>query len=229
VSGGEIPGEPDLHYSFDEPAGALRLYREDENGRQTVGAAIMRPDGIFVDSKTGEPVARLVNGALVFDADSLAGDAPVSRAVNETDEPKLCPAPAPHRPHGASERAIAYQAQISRLNNPQRPLPPGMAVSLNNPETGKDVVFDDCRESDGTMIEAKGPGYADMLRDPFFSQVVMPEEWADQADRQIAAAGPRDIEWYFAEPEAAASAGKIFEDSKKLRKIKIFIVPAEVQ
>jgi len=46
------------------------------------------------------------------------------------------------------------------LNNPQRPLPAGMAVSLENPLTGKNVAFDDCRESDGTMIEAKGPGFA---------------------------------------------------------------------
>ena len=229
ISQGAIPGEPDMHYFFDEPAGALRLYRQGENGRKTIAAAIMKSGGIFVDSETGEPVARFVNGNLLFDAESLAGDAPDRRAKRETDEPKLCPAPSKDVGHGASERAIAYQAQISRLNNPRRPLPPGMAVRLNNPETGKDVVFDDCRLSDGTMIEAKGPGYADMLKDPFFSKMVMPEDWRDQGERQVAAAGPRDIEWYFAERQAAESAEKIFEGSKKLHKIKIYVVPAEVQ
>jgi hypothetical protein len=43
-------------------------------------------------------------------------------------------------PHGASERAIKYQEQISALNNPQRPLPPGVAVSLSNPMTGARVL-----------------------------------------------------------------------------------------
>jgi len=33
--------------------------------------------------------------------------------------------------HGASDRSIAYQAQISALNNPQRPLAPGLAVSFD--------------------------------------------------------------------------------------------------
>ena len=51
-----------------------------------------------------------------------------------------------------------------------------MAVSLVNPLTGKSVVFDDCRESDGTMIEAKGPGYAEMLQDRFLAENIFPDE-----------------------------------------------------
>jgi hypothetical protein len=108
-------------------------------------------------------------------------------AQRQTDQPQLCPNPSPDVQHGALERAIAYQAQISALNNPQRPLPPGLAVSLINPETGKPVVSDDCRESDGTMIEAKGPGYAEMLQDSFFSDRILPAQWKGQAGRQIAA------------------------------------------
>jgi hypothetical protein len=210
VSHGSIPGEPGLSYSFDEPEGVLRLYRQGEAGQQTVAEARLRPDGILAESETGLPIARMVKGSLVFDADSLAGTAAGAGARSERDEPKLCPDPSPDVPHGASERAQAYQEQISALNNPQRPLPADMAVSLENPLTGKNVAFDDCRESDGTMIEAKGPGYAGLMKSDFLAKKIRDEEWLPQAERQVAAAGSRTIEWYFAEPEAADRAREWF-------------------
>ncbi len=125
VSQGAIPGEPGLSYSFDEPAGLLRLYRDDEAGQQTVAEARLRPDGIFAETETGLPIARMVKGSLVFDADLLSEAAAGAGASSERDEPKLCPDPGPDVPHGASERAMLYQEQISALNNPQRPLPRG--------------------------------------------------------------------------------------------------------
>jgi len=228
VSQGSIPGEPDLHYSLDEPAGVLRLYREGENGRQTVAYALRGAHDIFADRDTGAPIARLVNGSLVFDADSLADDTPDPRARSATDEPKLCPDPGPDAPHGASERAMRYQEQISALNNPQRPLKRGEAVSLINPRTQEPVVFDDCRESDGAMIEAKGPGYAELMKSDFLAEKIWAEDWSDQADRQIAAAKTRDVEWYFAEPEAAKRAEKWFGDDDRFKKIKVIVVPAEL-
>ena len=146
-----------------------------------------------------------------------------AEARSERDEPKLCPDPDRDVPHGASERAIAYQEQISRLNNPQRPLPAGMAVSLENPLTGKNVAFDDCRESDGTMIEAKGPGYAGLVKSGFLAEKIWNEDWSLQADRQLAVAGSRDIEWFFAEPEAAEKAREWFGSDRKYQKIKRLI------
>ncbi len=227
VSHGAMPGEPGLSYSFDEPAGLLRLYRDDETGQQTVAEARLRPDGILAETETGLPIARMVNGSLVFDADSLPDAKAEAEARNERDEPKLCPDSGPDVPHGASERAIAYQEQISALNNPQRPLPAGMAVSLENPLTGKNVAFDDCRESDGTMIEAKGPGYAGMLKSDKLAENIWLGDWLPEAKRQTAAAGSRDIEWFFAEPEAAKKASEWFGDDERFQKIKIFYVPAE--
>jgi hypothetical protein len=109
VSHGAMPGEPGLSYSFDEPAGLLRLYRDDETGSQTVAEARLRPDGILAETETGLPIARMVNGSLVFDADSLAEATAGAGARSERDEPKLCPDPGPDVPHGASERAKAYQ------------------------------------------------------------------------------------------------------------------------
>jgi hypothetical protein len=79
------------------------------------------------------------------------------------------------------------------LINPQRPLPAGLAVSLINPLTGEPVFFDECRESDGTMIDAKGPGFANMLE----NEIVAPgiaKKWTDQAQDQVDASGGRALE-----------------------------------
>ena len=226
VSHGAIPGESGLSYSFDEPAGLLRLYRDDETGWQTVAEARLHPDGILAETETGLPIAQMVNGSLVFDADSLAESAAGAGARSERDEPKLCPDPDSDVPHGASERAMLYQEQISALNNPQRPLSRGEAVSLENPLTGKNVAFDDCRESDGTMIEAKGPGFAQQMKYPYFDASIVPG-WEEQARTHVDAAGGREVAWYFAEPEAAEKARKLFENDPKLRKIKVIYEPAE--
>lgn len=155
-----------------------------------------------------------------------SGHRPNSRLQRENDSPQLCPDPGPDVPPGASVRAVAYQAQISALNNPQRPLPPGLAVSLTNPTTGRRVVYDDCRESDGAMIEAKGPGFAKMLQSSYFSDFVLPARWERQAARQVAASGGRDLDWFFAEPEAADRAREIFDDARTLRKINVISIPA---
>ncbi len=112
------------------------------------------------------------------------------------------------------------------MNNPQRPLLRGEAVSLINPQTGDPVVFDDCRESDGTMIEAKGPGFAQQMKYAYFDTSIVPG-WEEQARTQLSASGWRDVIWYFAEPEAAERARQKFWNDPKLRKIKIFFEPPE--
>ena len=239
ISEGTIPGETDLRYSLDDDTGALRFLRQTETGQDVVALARRGRDGIFFEVETGLPVARVVGGSLVFDAASLANEAEdaqtrantparASIETDTTDKPQLCPDPGPDAPHGASERAIAYQAQISALNNPQRPLPPGLAVSLSDPVAGRRVVYDDCRESDGTMIEAKGPGFARLLQYSYFAKEVLPALWGKQASRQVAAAGPRDLEWYFAEPEAAEKAAEIFGNNELLQKVRIYVIAPKV-
>jgi Restriction endonuclease fold toxin 5 len=76
------------------------------------------------------------------------------------------------------------------------------------------VVFDGCRESDGTMLEAKGPGYAWAMRGP--------DQWMrnydglpdimKQAQAQSEAAAGRAIEWHFAEQPVADYFRKAFAD-----------------
>ncbi len=111
------------------------------------------------------------------------------------------------------------------MNNPQRPLPPGLAVSLPDPTTGKNVVFDDCRETDGTMIEAKGPGYAEMMAKGAFFRDAFAQDWQKQARSQIAASSGRDIDWFFAEPEAADLASRVFADQPGLQRIRVIRMP----
>jgi hypothetical protein len=240
TSEGPVPGDPKLRYSLDNDEGVLRFLHQSDAGKEVAAVARLGRDGIFFEVNTGIPIARQVGGSLVFDAAALANEATEprtqvgadARASTEadTDKPQLCPDPGPDAPHGASARAIAYQAYISALNNPDRPLPPGIAVSLIDPTTGKRVVYDDCRESDGTMIEAKGPGYAQLLQYSYFYNDILPARWEKQATRQVNASGWRDVDWFFAEPEAEERAKEIFgRDEDRFGKIKVFYEPAGVQ
>ena len=132
------------------------------------------------------------------------------------------------RSYSDNERKIREAAeQINALNSELRRLKRDDAASLMIPLTGKQVAFDDCRESDGTMIEAKGIGYAEMLQDPYLGGDVIPGRWLKQARSQVDAAGSRDVEWFFAEPEAARKAKELFGAREKLQTIKIFVIPAE--
>jgi hypothetical protein len=192
------------------------------------------PAGPCPRSLCRRPVARIVDGSVVFDAQSLALESEDERrrvgalpnVTSAVDKPQLCPDPGPDVPHGASARAIAYQAFISALNNPQRPLPPGMAVSLNDPQTGRRVVYDECREADGAMIEAKGPGYAKLLKYSYFSEEIFLARWTKQAARQVDASGGRDLEWYFAEDAASTYARRLFRKAE-LQKIRVISQPME--
>jgi len=239
TSEGEVPGDPDLHYHLDNDVGVLRLTDQSGPTPDLVAVARQGTNGVFFEIETGLPIARALNGSVVFDAASLAdvsensdtrektGAASQSQSDTEKDGPKLCPDPGPDVPHGASARAIAYQAQISALNNRQRPLPPGLAVSLRNPATGRRVVYDDCRESDGTMIEAKGPGFGRMLDYKFF-QRRLTDRWTHQASRQISASGERPLQWFFADARAADFARRLFRNTDNLSRIIVTHVPAEM-
>jgi hypothetical protein len=242
VSQGALPGQPGLNYKANPDEGSLRITRSGPGGDETLIAAQLGQGGLYRD-ENGEPIARASGGSIIFDQDVLGAaiaqktdeeastrTAPKAAAETETGEygPKLCPDPGPDVPHEASERAKAYQEQISALNNPQRPLPRGMAVTFVVPETGKPVVLDDCREKDGAMIEAKGLGYADMLKNDYMNRILK-DEWKKQARSQVDAAQWRTVEWFFAEQEAADTARDIFGNTDGLKRIIVHVVPAEVK
>lgn len=210
ISQGTLPDQPDLSFEFDEGAGRLRLYRQDNDGRSLVFEGRPDADGIIRDDE-GHAIGRKLDGSVVIiDPDALPG---AGSDRGGDGRPKLCPDSGDDRPGGKKDKDLAYQAYVSSLVNPEEPLEPGLAVKLFNPIAGKDVYFDDCRRSDGTMIEAKGTGYLEMLR----KTTLMPWKGVEtqmlgQAKRQLQAAGTRPIEWHFAEQEVADRVRTLFKE-----------------
>ena len=96
--------------------------------------------------------------------------------------------------------------------NPQRPLAYGLAINLMDPATSKVVHYDERDEQTGTMIEAKGPGFDGLLSFPEGFENVT-NHWLDQGARELQAAGPRQVIWYFAEDYAAEKARELFADN----------------
>ena len=104
----------------------------------------------------------------------------------------------------SNPRAAQYQARITGQ--------PGQAYELNG------VRFDGASDA-GELLEAKGPGYARILQQKFADSVIA--KLRDQALRQVAAAGGRQIVWHFAEQEAADAMIEILKDLG----IKVVVTP----
>jgi len=191
ISEGTVPGRPDLFYRYDQDTGVLSIYQNDA-GQQLVVSGRIGADGLFHDA-AGDVIGRGLGSTALVDPDALP--APTGRADAEAqtaaqtaqDRPQLCPAETPENIAGRSARAIAYQSQITGLA-------PGLEVKLN------DVRFDGCREADGTMLEAKGPGYANKMDGPqdWKYWFIGAEDIEDQMQAQSGAAVGRIVEWHFA-------------------------------
>ncbi len=137
-------------------------------------------------------------------------DEAVAAQVDEREDEGNCPPSTPVN-ESMSARAAAYQKQITGLD-------PGSAVVLNN------VKFDGCRQSDGTMLEAKGPGYAQFIvasADAVQSWYQGETSILEQAERQAEAAlaDNRKLEWHFAEKLASEYYARKFRASPYARTI----------
>jgi len=242
TSQGAVAGEPGLNYSLNHEEGSLRITRTGPAGDELIAAAHLGQDGLFRD-ETGAPVVRAAGSSVVIDSDAVrataskrekqqddAGAMVRAEAQTQTrrEEPKLCPEPVPDTPHGASEMAAEYERVIHNLVNPQNPLPQGFGVSLLNPISGKNVFFDDCIQTSGVMVEAKGPGYADLLSKSFQQRedVGASAKLLKQATSQVEAAGTRPIIWFFAEENAADYVRELFKDDVRLRQIEVIAYPS---
>jgi Restriction endonuclease fold toxin 5 len=85
------------------------------------------------------------------------------------------------------------------------------------------VKFDGFRA--GVLIDAKGPGYATFVQDgQFVPWYTGADALADQARRQVAAAGGMKIEWHVAESEAATAIDNLFAE-RGISGIKIVVAP----
>lgn len=224
ASNGAVPGHPDLNYRFSEMR--LTLIQNDGDGdARLLFSGLPDSDGFYRD-QDGTIVGRAVGDSFMLDN---AGVSAMNAAQSQnrigasaasgeaSEQPKLCPEPSPDVPGNKSDRAIAYQAQITGL-------PPGMAVKLNG------VTFDGCRTSDGTMLEAKGPGYEFAMTSeddwqPWYRGVDALK--ADITKQSIAANG-RQVEWHVAESRVADYL-KAYAADNDLKNVKIIHTPAVLQ
>jgi hypothetical protein len=221
---GPIDGSPDFSYRFDGDMGILQLRQDIGSlGPVVVDEGHIGADGLFRDAQ-GRVIGRYLSGSgVIIDAGALPGfrmlphgaTAPDAGA-DEATQPKLCPDETPEDITRRSERALAYQEQISGLGR-------GLQVKLNG------VSFDGCRDEDGTMLEAKGPGFADKMQGSkdWLGWFRGDEEIEDQMARQSKAAIGRRIEWHFAERPVADYFRK-FAEEERLKNIVVIHTPAEV-
>ncbi len=121
-----------------------------------------------------------------------------------------------------SDRARRYQAQVTGT-------PDGRVYRVENVRTrdGKlkpKVDFDGFR--DGVLLEAKGPGYLNFVKNGRFTRFFTgADDIVEQAKSQLAAAGELKVRWHVAEAETAQAIGVLLEDAK-LSKIEIVHTPA---
>lgn len=87
------------------------------------------------------------------------------------------------------------------------------------------VKFDGFDVARGVLLDAKGPGYANFVRNGRFRSFFRgADELANQAERQIGAARGTPIEWHFAE-EAAANATRNLLRDRDIKGISIIHSP----
>ncbi len=216
VSEGTLSDAPDFSYHFDQGTGVLTVSRRHDDGTsETVFSGRHDADGVFRD-EDHNAIGRHLGSSVALDADAIRGyearaksngqssvgaDAQAGTALDRND-PKACPDPGPDKPGFKSAGAIAYQMYVGKQVNGV-PLPPGIGIMMIKPDGGP-VYFDDCRLSNGVLIEAKGMGYANALRNPnSLRAYYILKRFEKQSARQIEAAQGRPIEWHFAEEDAA--------------------------
>ena len=233
ITEGTLPDHPDIQFTYDEDAGVFTVHRDGGDGSSYGFSGRPDADGVFRDDQGRAFARRLADGTIIIDPDALPGPKTDSATTNQ---PKLCPDPSADRPRGLHgpdgkidpakiDNAAIYQRYVSEVvNGKENALEIGLGVALTDPATGKDVVFDECRRSDGTMIDAK-QGYLIMMEKPY------PKPWQEtldemtrQAEKQVRAAGDREIEWHFSEKKVADFMATYF--GGKNIPIKIIYTPA---
>ena len=230
---GDVEGEPGLHYVWYEDETRITFTRGTGPDRQIVLTADLGADGVFRDSRQ-RVIGRALGDSVVLDMDALHAELPGSKS-DQPDEPKLCPDPDKDkngRDKGGMETEQSkkdkdYEDYIKKLINPENPTPRGFGYQLPNPEQGGKLVFyDDCHHPTGTLVEAKGTGYADKIASKYdFFRESFKEDWIKQARRQVAASGGRPIEWHFAEKGAAEYARNLFASTPGLERIIVVWTP----
>jgi hypothetical protein len=211
---GQIAGSPEVSYRYDSDTGILQLRQDIGSfGSVVFDEAHIGTDGLFRDAE-GQVIGRYLSGSgVVVDAGVLPGYQTTSET--DQDQPKLCPDPNVENIAGRSERSLAYQEEITGL-------PRGLEVTLNG------VQFDGCIEADGTMLEAKGPGFVDMMNGLngwqgwFTGQLQLEAQMQRQSDA-VEGTG-RTVEWHFAE-QSVADFFRAHAEDNNLTNIRVIYTP----
>jgi len=210
---GDIKGLPGGHYSWNRDESELHITYRDADGEERTFTA-RRKAQEFLDWR-GRVVGHVLPGDTVaIDSDALPGR-PAS------DEPKLCPLPKPDR--RTNDKGLAYEAFMRPLVNPGMPTPLGFGYYLPNLSSGRAVEFDDCQQTTGRMIDYKDR-YWKTLSDLDIQKFFIKQLW-EQAERQVQAAGDRQVRWYFSEKKAADFVRDLFEGDPIRSRIEIVHVP----
>lgn len=132
-------------------------------------------------------------------------------------ERKKCPELSPARPGSNRPDPRAYQQQITGVD-------PNWAYFIEGRE------FDGCRESDGTLLEAKGMNYAKFIHADLSGTKIWyqgEESIVDQAERQAQIAGRHQwkLEWHFAEKLASDYYALVFSTLPNARMIRVVFDP----
>ena len=211
---GEIKGLPGGRYFWDRDEAQLHITYETADGQQRTFTA-QRKGQEFLGPQ-GQVVGRILpDDNVIVDADALPG-----RPAND-NEPKLCPLPQPDR--RTNDKGLAYEAFMRPIVNPGMPTPLGLGYYLLNRSTGKAIEFDDCQQKTGIMIDYKDR-YWEVLSDLRIQRSFIEDFW-DQAERQVQAAGDRPIRWYFSEKKAADFVHHLFDGDSVRGRIDIVHAP----
>jgi hypothetical protein len=119
-----------------------------------------------------------------------------------------------------NDKGLAYEAFMRPLVNPGMPTPLGFGYYLPNQSTGKAVEFDDCQQTTGRMIDYKDR-YWKTLSDLDIQKFFIKQLW-EQAERQVQAAGDRQVRWYFSEKKAVDFVRDLFEGDLFVAALKSF-------
>jgi Restriction endonuclease fold toxin 5 len=136
----------------------------------------------------------------------LESQATQTRTDNETNGPVDVQKPEVLGPgewtpvkESMSERAKEYQDRVTGA-------PAGMGYKVEG------VKFDGY--SDGKLLDAKGPGYENFVKNErFMGWYNGADSLVSQAERQLRAAGSTPVEWRVAEPKAAVAMRNLFSDA----------------
>ncbi|MBM7112328.1 Tox-REase-5 domain-containing protein [Archangium primigenium] len=121
------------------------------------------------------------------------------------------------KPEGMSSEAQRYQSQVTGA-------PEGWVYRVRTGPGPKDFVdFDGFR--DGVLLEAKGPGYQDLLRKMYGKDWFKGfDQLFGQAERQMRVPGSNPIQWHIAEQDVALRLRTAFRD-EGLGRIKVIHTP----